>query len=137
MMQLNPYLNFNGNCEAAFTFYEQVLGGKRLMQMTYRESPVSDQAPPGWEGKILHTSMMIGNTVLMGCDAPPAHYQEPKGVFVSIGIADEAEAERIYESLSAGGKVNMPIQQTFWATRFAMLVDQFGTPWMINCSKQE
>jgi PhnB protein len=79
--------------------------------------------------------MMVGNSVLMGSDAPPDRYQEPKGFSLSVGTKDPAEAERIYTELVAGGKVQMPLQQTFWAAKFGMLVDRFGIAWMINCEQ--
>jgi len=134
-MQINPYLNFNGQCEAAFKFYEQVLGGKIAFKMTYGESPIAAHAPPGWKDKILHTTLMVGDRVLMGADAPPEHYQRPQGFSVSLGLKNTSEADRIFKALVENGTVIMPIQETFWAARFGMLVDQFGTPWMINCEK--
>jgi PhnB protein len=91
--------------------------------------------PSEWRNKILHARLVIGDQVLMGSDAPPEHYQKPQGFSVSIGLKDTAEAERIFHALAEKGTVQMPIQETFWAARFGMLVDQFGTPWMINCEK--
>jgi PhnB protein len=135
-MQLNPYLMFNGQCEAAFKFYEQCLGGKITAMMTYGESPESsmtEQLTPEQHGKIMHTSLKVGDQELMGSDSLPDYYEEAKGFSVSISVNDPVEAERIFHALAANGTVKMPIQQTFWASRFGMLVDQFGTPWMINC----
>jgi PhnB protein len=135
-MQLNPYLSFNGQCEAAFKFYAQCLGGKIEESMTYGSSPMADQTPPEWHHKIMHTHLTVDNAVLMGSDNPPGMlFEEPKGFSVSIGINDPVEAERIFHTLAENGTVQMPIQQTFWAERFGMLVDQFGTPWMINCDQ--
>jgi PhnB protein len=134
-MQLNPYLSFNGQCEAAFKFYEQCLGGKIEATMTYGESPMADQTPSEWRNKIMHASLTVGNKVLMGADGPPDQYEEPKGLSVLLGIDDPAEAERIFHALAENGTVRMPIQETFWAARFGMLVDQFGIPWMINCEQ--
>jgi PhnB protein len=132
-MQLNPYLNFKGQCEAAFKFYEQCLGGKIAMIMPYEGTPAANQMPPEWRNKIIHARLNVGDFVLMGSDAPPDHYQEPQGFSISLGIGDPAEAERVFHALAKGGTVKMPIQQTFWAVRFGMLVDQFGIPWMVNC----
>lgn len=132
-MQLNAYLLFNGNCEAAFKFYEQHLGGKIEAMMTHAGTPAEAQTPPEWRDKILHARMSIGGTVLMGSDAPPGRQQTPQGFSISLGTKDIAEAERLFQVLSQNGNVQMPIQQTFWAKRFAMLTDQFGIPWMINC----
>ena len=133
--EVNAYLVFNGDCEAAFKFYEKCLGGKIEMAMTHGDSPMSEQVPAEWRKKIMHVRMTVGNRVLMGSDAPPDHYEVPKGFSLSLGIQDPAEAERLFNELSAGGKVQMPLQQTFWAAKFGMLVDRFGIPWMINCEQ--
>jgi PhnB protein len=134
-MQLNPYLSFNGQCEAAFKFYAEVLGGKILATMTYGDTPMVDQTPADWRGKIAHTRMSVGGTLLMGSDSPPDRFEPMKGVTIALGVDDPAEAERVFHALAAGGAVTMPIQETFWARRFGMLTDRFGTPWMINCEK--
>ena len=134
-MQLNPYLFFNGQCEAAFKFYEQCLGGKIEMMMTHGDSPTTEQVPSEWRNKIIHARLIVGDKVLMGSDAPPQHHEEMKGFYVSLSVDDPADAERIFNALAAGGTVRMPLQKTFWAVRFGMLVDQFGTPWMINCEQ--
>jgi PhnB protein len=135
MMQLNPYLLFNGNCEAAFKCYERVLGGKIISMAPYEGSPAAGQVPPDWRNKIIHARLTVGNTLLMGSDPPPDRYEAMKGFSVTLGFDDPAEAERIFHALAENGTVRMPIQQTFWALRFGMLVDQFTTPWMINCEK--
>lgn len=132
-MQLNPYLTFNGQCEAAFKFYEECLGGKIAMMMRYAESPMAEQTAPESRNKILHVRLDVGDEVLMGSDAPPDRYQEAKGIQVSLSVDKPAEAERIFNALAEKGSVQMPIQKTFWAERFGMVVDRFGTPWMINC----
>ena len=90
---------------------------------------------PEWQDKILHASLKIGDTVLMGSDAPPERYEKPKGFSVSLVLDDTGEAERIFKTLSEGGSVQMPIQQTFWAARFGMLTDRYAIPWMINCGQ--
>ncbi|MGH9355155.1 MAG: VOC family protein [Terriglobia bacterium] len=132
-MQMNPYLTFNGGCEAAFKFYEQCLGGKIEAMMTHAGTPAAEHVPPEWRTKILHARLIVGDEVLMGSDAPPEHYEKPQGFSVSLQIKDPADAERIFHALAENGKVQMPLQKTFWAARFGMLVDRFGTPWMINC----
>jgi PhnB protein len=134
-MQLNPYLTFNGNCAAALKFYEQHLGAKIEMKMTFGESPAADQAPAGWRDKVMHARLAIGESILMASDAPPDRYNEPKGFSVSLSVKTPAEAERIFAGLAGGGTVQMPIQQTFWAARFGTLVDKFGIPWMVNCEQ--
>jgi PhnB protein len=132
-MDVNPYLNFNGNCEEAFRFYEKHLGGKIESIHTFAGSPMENQLPPEARNKVMHIRMTVGKTVLMGSDAPGGRYQSPQGFSVSLNLNDAADADRVYEALSANGKVLMEIQQTFWAKRFAMFTDQFGVPWMINC----
>ena len=134
-MQLNPYLTFNGNCEAAFKFYEKVLGGKIEAMMPHEGTPAAEHVPPEWRSKIMHARLTVGDKVLMGSDAPPAHHEPMKGFSVTLGVDDPADAERIFHALAENGTVRMPIQQTFWAARFGMLVDRFGTPWMINCEQ--
>jgi PhnB protein len=134
-MQLNPYLTFSGQCEAAFKFYEKVLGGKIEAMMTYGSSPMAEQTQPQWRNKIMHARVSVGDKMLMASDAPPDRYEAMKGIMVTLGIDDPGEAERIFGALSEKGTVQMAIQETFWATRFGMLVDQFGTPWMVNCEK--
>jgi PhnB protein len=132
-MQLNPYLTFNGNCEAAFKFYAQVLGGKIEAMIPHEGTPAAEHVPPEWRSKIMHARLTAGDKVLMGSDAPPDRYEAMRGFSVTIGLTDTAEAERIFQALAENGTVHMPLQQTFWAARFGMLVDRFGTPWMINC----
>jgi PhnB protein len=132
-MDVNPYLNFNGNCEEAFRFYEKHLGGKIESIHTFAGSPMENQLPPEWGNKVMHIRMKVGTTVLMGSDAPGDRYQAPQGFSVSLNLKDESEADRVYAALSTKGKILMEIQQTFWAKRFAMFTDRFGIPWMINC----
>jgi PhnB protein len=136
-MKLNPYLMFNGECETAFKFYEQCLGGKITAMMTYKESPEPepDLIPPEWHDKIMHIALTIGDQELMGADSPPKYHEEIKGFSVSISLNDPVEAERIFNTLAENGVVQMPYQQTFWAYRFGMLVDRFGVPWIINCDR--
>lgn len=134
-MLLNPYLVFNGQCEDAFKFYEKCLGGKIEAMFTFGGSPMSEQVPAEWRSKIMHARLVVDGMTLMGADAPPGRYEGTKGFSVSIGVKDAAEADRIFQSLAENGKVQMPIQKTFWAIRFGMLVDQFGIPWMVNCEQ--
>ncbi len=134
-MKLNPHLSFGGQCEAAFQFYEQALGGKILTMLTYGNSPMAEQVPPEWRGKILHATLTVGDNVLMGGDVRPEQYEKPKGFQVLLGIDDPVDAERIFQALAENGTVQMPLQKTFWAVRFGVLVDQFGVPWGINCEQ--
>jgi PhnB protein len=134
-MHLNPYLLFNGQCEAAFRFYEKCLGGKIEMLMTHRQSPMADQVSSVWLDKIIHVRLNVGNTLLMGSDAPPERYEGSKGFSVSLIVDSPAEAESTFHALVENGTVQMPLQQTFWAERFGMLIDQFGISSMINCER--
>ena len=135
-MQINAYLSFDGQCEAAFRFYEQLLGGKIEAMIPHAGTPAEQHTPPEWRDKIMHARLTVGTNVLMGSDAPPGHYHEAsKGYSVSIGLDDPQEAERIFQALAEGGTVRMPLQTTFWAARFGMLADRFGIPWMINCEE--
>ena len=130
-MELSPYLNFNGQCAAAFRFYERCLGGKIVMMQTHGESPMKDQVPSDWRDKVIHARLVVDGHALMGSDAPPDQYERPQGISVSISVAP-ADAERIFNALAEGGNVSMPFQKTFWSPGFGMVVDRFGTPWMVN-----
>jgi PhnB protein len=134
-MQLTPYLNFDGNCAAAFKFYEKALNGKLVMMMTHGDSPMKDQTPPESRDRIMHARIVVGDALLMGSDNPAGRYQAPQGFSVAIGVKDPAEAERVFNALAEKGAVQMPLQATFWALRFGMLVDQFGIAWMVNCEQ--
>ena len=134
-MQVNPYLNFNGQCEAAFTFYAKWLGGKIDAIMPHEGTPAAEHVPPDWRKKIMHARLWVGDTLLMGSDSPPDRYKKPEGFSVTLQIEQPVEADRVFRALAEKGTVQMPLQETFWAVRFGMLVDQFGIPWMINCGK--
>ncbi|HVB99632.1 MAG TPA: VOC family protein [Candidatus Dormibacteraeota bacterium] len=134
-MQWNPYLYFDGRCEEAFQFYQECLGGKILAMMTHEGTPAAEHVPADWRKKIMHARLALGDQVLMGSDAPPDHYHKPQGFSVALEVQTADEADRIFQALSEGGRVTMPIQETFWAVRFGMLVDRFGTPWMVDCEK--
>jgi len=101
--------------------------------MSHAGTPAEQHVPAEWKDKIIHARMSVGNEVLMASDAPPDRYERPQGFSVNLGFNDETEAKRIYDELSADGKIIMPLGATFWAKAFAMFVDRFGTPWMINC----
>jgi PhnB protein len=135
-MQMNPYLNFDGQCAEAFRFYEQVLGGKIESMMTHGESPIAGEVPSEWHDRILHARLVVDGQVLMASDSPPEYYAKPQGLYVSLQIDDSAQAARVFEALAKDGTVTMPFEKTFWAAGgFGMLVDRFGTPWMINCDQ--
>ena len=134
-MQLIAYVNFNGNCKEAFTFYEQCLGGKIVAMFTHRDTPMAAHVGADWLDSIMHARLQVGDAVLMGSDSPPQYFQPAQGMYVSLMVEDPAEAERIFHALEEGGSVRMPIEETFWAVRFGIVIDRFGTPWMINCEK--
>jgi len=132
-MQINPYLFFDSNCEAAFKFYEKVLGGKIELLLRNSEGPPEMESPPERKDKIMHARMSIDGEVIMASDAPPSHYQKAQGFAVSITVEDPADAERKFKALLEGGSINMPFGKTFFSKGFGMGVDQFGIPWMVNC----
>jgi PhnB protein len=134
-MQITPYMSFDGQCEAAFKFYERLLNGKVTFQMTWGEMPGADKFPAETHKLIMHSTLSVGDEVLMGADAPPGSYQKPQGMNVSLHLKDTAEGERIFKALAEGGTMIMPFEKTFWSPGFGMCVDQFGIPWMINCEQ--
>lgn len=136
-MQLNAYLTFNGQCEAAFKFYGQCLGGKIETLMTYASAPADSPVPPEFRDRIMYARLNAGGGILLACDASPDWYQAPQGFSVSVGIAGLPEAERIFHALAEGGTIRMPFQKTFWAPGFGMLVDRFGISWMVNCEQSQ
>jgi PhnB protein len=129
MMQLDIYVNYRGNCEEAFRFYEQYLGGRITSIQRHEELPFPGNTPPEWGPKVVHARMELGGNVLMGADIPGA---EPmRSAYLSLRVDSAHEAERIYALLTDGGEVFMKLEETFFATRFAMLRDRFGTSWML------
>ena len=132
-MILSPYLGFDGQCEEAFRFYQTVLNGQITAMIPFGETPAASAMPADRQNAIVHARMEFGGNVLMGGDAPPGVHTGTKGVCISLVINDEAEAERVFTALAEGGTIQMPFAQTFWAHRFGMATDRFGTPWMVNC----
>jgi len=132
-MKASAVLGFKGDCEAAFKFYEQHLGGQPRGIFRYAGSPMADTVPPDWRDKIMHGSIVVGDLELMGGDFLEGQYQVPQGFTLSLQMSDTADAERIYNALAQEGTVLMPLEKTFWASRFGQVVDRFGIPWQINC----
>ncbi len=130
-MKLFTYLNYGGNCRQAFEFYAAHLGGKITMLRTHGEQPDADNIPSDWKNTVLHARMELGETSILGADVPPDRYQPMRSAYLTLMLDSSAEAERIYALLSEGGEIFMPIAETFFATRFAMLRDRFGTSWML------
>jgi PhnB protein len=127
-MRLDVYLNYRGNCEEAFRFYEQHLGGAVTGMVRHGEMPDSS-VPPDWKEKVLHARIEIGATVLMGADIP--HAEPMRSAYLTLTVDSEAEAERVYALLAEGGEIFMKMEKTPFANRFAMLRDRFGTSWML------
>lgn len=134
-MKLNPHIVFGGNCEEAFQFYERCLGGKIATMITYGNSPMAERVPADWGAKILHATLIVGDSVVMGADVLPEQYQPPRGFHMAVNIQDPADAGRVFRDLSESGTVQMPLQKTFWAVLFGMLVDRFGVSWEVNCEQ--
>jgi PhnB protein len=131
------YLTFDGTCEQAFKTYADILGGEIVAMMPYEGSPAEAGAPADWDKKIMHARLVFGDNVLMASDAPPGKFQKMQDLSVTLNIKDQAEAERVFNALAEGATVTMPLAETFWAVKFGVLTDRFGTPWMINCEKQK
>lgn len=130
-MKLYTYLNYDGNCRQAFEFYAEHLGGKITMLATHGEVPDASKVPPEWRNAVLHARIELGGTVVLGADIPPERFQPMRSAYLSLMVDSVDEAERIYSLLSDGGQIFMPMQETFFAPRFAMLRDRFGTSWML------
>ena len=130
-MKINPYLLFDGRCREAFEFYQKAFGGEISFIQTIGASPMASSMPPETHGRVMHVTLQIGEQVLQGADAP-FDYTTPAGFCVAIEFDDVAEGERVFDALAQNGAVQMPFQATFWAKGFGMLIDQFGTPWLVN-----
>ena len=130
-MKLYVYLNYGGNCEQAFRFYEQNLGGKITMITRHGEQPNPANVPADRKNAVLHARLEIGETVVMGADMPPDRFQPMRSAYLTLILESAAEAERLYALLSEGGQIFMKMEKTFFANRFAMLRDRFGTSWML------
>jgi PhnB protein len=132
---IQPYLFFNGNCEAAVEFYKKALGAEVQMMMRYKESPEPPppgMVPPGFENKIMHTSLRIGQTIVMASDGCSLEKPKFEGFSLSLAVSKASEVDGIFNALAEGGKVGMPLAKTFWSPRFGMVTDKFGVGWMIT-----
>jgi PhnB protein len=130
-MQVNPYLYYNGNCEAAFKYYEKQLGAKIEMMMRYEDGPPDMPSAPEQKKLVMHARLSLDGASVMGSDTPPGRFHKQQGFSVSLTINDPAEAERKFKALSDGGSVNMAFSKTFFAKGFGMCTDRFGIPWMV------
>lgn len=134
-MKLDVYINYKGNCKQAFQFYEQHLGGKITMMTTFEQMPDGAGIPDERKNQILHARIEIGNMVLMGADIP--HAEPMRSAYLTLRVESPAKAEELYTLLSEGGEIFMKMEKTFFAFRFAMLRDKFGTSWMLLCEGEE
>lgn len=133
MPQLNAYLTFDGNCAEAMRHYQKILGGEVNM-FTHGESPMADQCAPEARDRIMHACLMVDGQSLMGADAMThCPYEGVKGVSMTLNYPTAAEGQRVFDALAEGGKVTMPMTETFWAEGFGTLVDRYGVSWMLNC----
>jgi PhnB protein len=132
-MHVQPYLFLDGRCEEALEFYKKAVGAKVEMMMRFSESPEQKpgMAPPGAENKIMHSCFRIGDTAIMASDGYAKGQPKFEGFSLSISAKDNAEAERLFNALSDGGKVTQPLIETFFSSRFGMLADRFGVNWMV------
>jgi PhnB protein len=128
-LRLDLYVNYAGNCREAFQFYEKQLGGRITQMMTHGEMPDPSRVPAELRDAVLHARLELGGATLMGADIP--HAQPMRSAYVTLTLDSDAEAERVYELLADGGEIFMKLEQTFFASRFAMLRDRFGTSWML------
>jgi len=131
-MQINPYLFYDGQCEAAFNFYEQAIGAKIEAMMRVAGSPAEDHMPPESRAHILHAQMIVDGEVVMASDSPKQLYEKPQGFAVCLNVQTAEDGKRKFDALSAGGNVVMPYGPTFFSPGHGMCVDRFGIPWMVN-----
>ena len=130
-MQVQPYLFFDGRCEEAIEFYRSKIGAQVEMLMRFKESPEPAQNPPGSENKVMHASLRVGETTIMASDGRCMGQPSFQGFALSLTPANDAEAARLFNALSEGGQVQMPLSKTFFASSFGMVADRFGVSWMV------
>ena len=131
---MQPYLSFDGNAAEALSFYAKCLDGKIAFSMTFAESPMGKDTPDSHKDKIMHATLDALGLQLMASDMPPGMpHKGYEGFSLSVQAKTPEEGKRLFDALSAGGKVTMPYGETFWAKGFGMLQDKFGVPWMVNC----
>jgi PhnB protein len=137
-MKVEPYIFFNGRCEEAVEFYKKTLGAEVMMLMRFKDSPEPPQpgmVPPGSENKIMHVSFHIGDSTVMASDGRCEGRPSFQGFSLSLTVAHEAEADRVFAALADGGQVQMPLIKTFWSPRFGMVADRFGVAWMVTVAR--
>lgn len=136
---IQPYLQFSGRCDEALAFYQEILGAKVEMLMRFKESPEEPPMPlpEGWGEKVMHCAFRVGESVVMASDGCGAEVEPFQGFTLSITLADEAEARKVFAALADGGSVFMPIGPTFWSACFGMVGDKFGLGWMVTVPEPE
>lgn len=130
-------LFFAGDCDAAFALYQQCLSGSVTFRLTWGDSPMADKAPHEWRDKIVHATLDLDGAVIHGGDVLPGEYRHPQGFQLQLNFVDAAAAERVFALLAEGGRVEVPLQETFWARRFGAVIDRFGVPWAVNCGEEK
>ena len=132
-MKLSAHLSFDGTCEQAFRFYQQVLNGNLVTLLSYGQSPLAQSTPAEFHERILHATLTVGSFELLGADVLPEQAERPQGFCITLSLPDLERAKQIFAALSEGGTVRMPLQETFWSPAFGLVTDRFGIPWEINC----
>jgi PhnB protein len=133
-MQVVPYLNFRNQCREAFAAYAALLGGGIDFIQTFGETPMAADQPTEWKEAVMHASLRYPGGQRMGADPPGDKFKPAQGHWISLQVDTPEEAERVWAELARAGTVAMPLDETFWAKRFGMVTDRFGTPWMVNCA---
>jgi PhnB protein len=133
-VQLSVHLNFDGHCASAFRAYARILGGKLVTLMTYGESPMADKVPVEWRDRIVHATLQLDGTELLGADVPSDSYVTPQGFAVTLQVDGIERGRELFGALAEGGSLRLPFQKTFWSAGYGLLVDRYGVPWEINSS---
>jgi PhnB protein len=132
-MKASTTLHFSGQCEAAFKHYERQLGAKIEFMLKWGESPAGGEVPPEWRDKVLHARMTLGGADIVAGDVLARDYRQPQGFSVMLAVDDRQNAEQIFAALADGGSIKMPLQKTFWAPLYGVVVDRYAIPWEVNC----
>jgi PhnB protein len=131
-MKISPQLSFDGDCAEAMAFYAKTFGGTVKFQMTWAESPACKEVPEDWTGKIMHSTLDLGDSIVMGCDPPPNKFRAAAGTALGVNAKNVEEGRKMFDALAEGGNIGMPFQKTFWSEGFGFVTDRFGIPWMVN-----
>ena len=132
-MRISIHLMFDGDCATAFRFYHELLGGELTTLMTFGDSPLAATVEPRYRDRILHATLKLGDQELLGADVMPSDYARPQGFSILLSQPTPTEAKRVFDALADGGRVNMPLQKTFWAESFGVVTDRFGVTWEVTC----